>query len=164
SAGIIKNGPGNMNFFFATNTYTGQTILNGGITETGDPNALGATGPGNETIINQGATLDPFSRTLPEDIIASGTGVANNGPIDGNGGLTGNITLAGDTTIRNNFGLLTISGPIGDGGNPVTLTKIGQGTIIFSSANTYRGTTVINNGILTITDGGALGASGPGID
>ena len=165
SAGIVKNGAGNFNPF-ASNTYTGQTIINAGIVEIGDNNAPGASGAGNETIVNNGGTLDPFTRTLPEDILATGAGFVGIGAIDGAGVLTGNITLLGDTTISNNIANidLTISGPIGDGGTPVTLSKIGQGTIVFAAANTYRGQTLVNQGVLSILDGGALGLGGAGVN
>ena len=36
--------------------------------------------------------------------------------------------------------------------------KIGTGTVVFATANTYTGATFINEGILNIRNGGALGS------
>src|SRR5262249_17763794 len=45
----------------------------------------------------------------------------------------------------------------GLGANGFNLTKELTGTLVLAAANTYRGTTFINSGILTIQDAGALG-------
>jgi autotransporter-associated beta strand protein len=56
---------------------------------------------------------------------------------------------------------LTVKGVLSDNGSGHNLTKEGNGTLDLQSANTYRGTTTINNGVLTIENGQALG-TGPG--
>src|ERR1019366_732334 len=61
-----------------------------------------------------------------------------------------NLSAAAATT-------LTISGVISDAGAD-SITKIGKGTIILTNANTYRGATNIQNGILQIQNPQALGA------
>ncbi len=52
-------------------------------------------------------------------------------------------------------GDLTVSSVVGDGGNAYTLTKTGEGQLIFTSANSYGGGTNINGGVLLIQNNGS---------
>jgi fibronectin-binding autotransporter adhesin len=119
---------------------------------------------------------------------ASGSGNANNLRFEGTGmgiyltsGMTGsmdlgsggssvfgNMQLNGNMTITNDSptGTLTISAPIIDQTSARNMTKNGVGLVTFTRANTYAGTTAVNNGILRIngthTGGGTytVGAAG----
>jgi autotransporter-associated beta strand protein/T5SS/PEP-CTERM-associated repeat protein len=51
-------------------------------------------------------------------------------------------------------GDLNVSGVVSDGGNAYTLTKTGDGQLIFTGANTYSGGTNINGGVLAIDNDG----------
>src|SRR6185312_7211669 len=55
--------------------------------------------------------------------------------------------------------VLTITGIISDNGSGENLTKEGAGEVQLEAANTYRGTTFVNNGILTVGNALALGAA-----
>jgi autotransporter-associated beta strand protein len=60
--------------------------------------------------------------------------------------------------------LATASNPVfklaDNGSNVLALTKNGAGTLHLESANSYSGLTTVNTGVLRITNGGALGATG----
>src|SRR5262249_7184039 len=56
-------------------------------------------------------------------------------------------------------GTLTIAGGISDLGAGHDFSKEDRGTLIFQTANTYRGLTTIDDGILQIQDPGALGTA-----
>ena len=82
----------------------------------------------------------------------------------------GPVTLATDTTIDvADHSRLTLYGPIDDdsnlspSGSSLTVGQIGSGDtgeLVLSGNNTYRGTTYVKQGILTITNGKALGGIG----
>lgn len=80
----------------------------------------------------------------------------------GNMQLNGNMTIANDSPT----GTLTVSAPIVDLSSANNMTKNGVGLATFTRANTYGGTTTINNGTLRIngshTGGGTytVGAAG----
>ncbi|MEO6847188.1 MAG: autotransporter-associated beta strand repeat-containing protein, partial [Chthoniobacterales bacterium] len=73
-----------------------------------------------------------------------------------------NITTyaAPDTTntVGANNASTTISQPLADGATPVSLGKVGNGTIVISADNTYTGGTVIQQGTLQIGAGGTTGS------
>jgi len=77
---------------------------------------------------------------------------------------TNGITnTAGLTFGINNNGGITVSGPItgSDANNSIIIKDgTGAGKLIFSSANTYAGTTSITSGVLQVQNATALGASG----
>ncbi len=87
---------------------------------------------------------------------------------EGNVILTGNTTLnSGGTQILQNgtsTTQLTVSGNIGDVTDAAgyQITKIGQGNLILSGANTYSGLTVIQAGVITVRNPAALGATSAG--
>ena len=87
---------------------------------------------------------------------------------EGNVILTGNTTLnSGGTQILQNgtsTTQLTVSGNIGDVTDAAgyQITKIGQGNLILSGANTYSGLTVIQAGVVTVRNPAALGATSAG--
>lgn len=67
-------------------------------------------------------------------------------------GSSRNITVTANT--------LTFGGSIGEAALNLGVSKFGAGTLVFNSANTYSGTTTINNngGTLRINDAGTLGS------
>ena len=66
------------------------------------------------------------------------------------------VFLGGGTLTAGNASNTTFAGVISEAGNFV---KEGNGTLILSNNNTYTGTTTINNGILQISNGDALGTA-----
>ena len=138
--------------------------------------SLGST-VGN-TIIENGAQLliaDGSNLTTPENINVVGTGISGSGAIrnqqtSGNRIFTGTITLAGNTTFNSQdadavgpAANLIFSGVINGSGN-LTLTTSGYTGYIWldgSSANTYSGTTKIDDGqVVLVKDPGVVAIPG----
>ena len=159
AAGDVTIGSNNLGTigFHAANTYTGDTIVNGGTLSLNNVNAL------------QNSTLNTGSSGAQQ--VAFNVGGANTYNI---GGLKGADDLAiGSNTISvgSNNSSNTYSGVIS--GTDGALIKVGSGTQILTSANTYTGTTTVSNGTLfvngdqtsatgatTVENGGAFGGSG----
>src|SRR5207237_10916304 len=102
-----------------------------------------------------------------EPITLNGHGIAFNGHNTGalrntsnNNTYTGVITLNSNSTIGVDTGSsLTVAAPGGiiDGANVFSLTKELTGTLILASSDNYDGGTFVNQGILNIQHGNALG-------
>jgi len=160
SGGINKTGPGEMSLT-SSNTYTGVTTVGAGFLRLQDSSALGSTNSG--TVVSNGAVL-----ALLFDIHVGQEPLTLNGLGDfsffgalhsdfGSNSWDGPITLGTNCVISvttNDF--LNLSGAISGSGD---VSKVGPGTLIYSggTANTYSGSTFMNQGTLelskTITDG-----------
>ncbi len=165
SGGFTKAGNGLLNLT-ATNTFTGVLRVSSGVLRlnTGVLYALGAVGAGNETIVENGATLNfngaYTNSTTTENISISGVGVdglgvlVNTGASFMNSGF-GTLTLLGNSTL----GCITridIRNPVA--GNGYTLTKSGSSELAVGNAVTNCAV-VINAGNYTYMNGLALGTS-----
>jgi autotransporter-associated beta strand protein len=153
-ASLVKNGPGLLSLTNA-NTYTGATNVLAGTLHIENNAALGATAAG--TIVAAGATLEIEDATgftvTGEALTLNGTGAGGNGAlrnVNGDNVWTAPITLASNSTIQVDAGSFT-PGAIGETGGPRSLTKTGDGTLIFSAAQTYTGATEIQLGTLQLT-------------
>ncbi len=172
---LTKEGAGTLTLTNDNSAFTGPVTIdtNGGIINIQNVNALGS----NATV---GTTVDTNSQlqlqlpvvgtnTLPAvPLTLNGFGTANSGAllnVSGTNVWPGNVVL--DSSPDPNVGIilganaatsLTFGGVISDLGIGLGVTKEGKGQITFSNDNSYRGTTTINNGILTITRPLALGA------
>ena len=97
------------------------------------------------------ATFDPASGTITGiTVTAPGSGYTSAPTVTllgGNGGTTG--SAAGTATATVSIGAVSSGG----------LTKIGNGTLILTNANTYTGNTVVNAGTLMLTNSGSLASS-----
>jgi autotransporter-associated beta strand protein len=164
NAYLSKVGPGNV-IFSGANTYGGTTEVTDGRLIVHNPQALGGTTNG--TIVDLGASLQLQSSIAGEPLIINGDGPLpglnghNTGSLEsvtGNNTYSGNITLGGPSTIGVDTGsTLTITGSITDNGHNFGIAKELTGTLVLTNANSYGGGTTINQGIVNIQNGQALG-------
>ena len=147
-------GPG-LTVLTAANDYDGATVVSSGTLGLAFGGMPGSTVGG--TTIAAGAELyiEGALAVAGESLTLNGTGAGYNGSTGalsnafGDASWSGNITLNTDTTIEAGSGNnLDLSGVIGDGGNNRNLTKTGGGVLILDGANTYGGTTAVNDGTL----------------
>lgn len=128
----------------AVNSFTGDTVISGGVLVLGNSLALQAS---RLNYNNQGGTL-------------------NFGALSA--ATLGNLTGAQNLDLSNDFGgavaltvgnaqTTTYSGQLTDGiGFGASLTKTGLGTLDLSGNNTYTGTTTVNAGTLVLNTGGVI--------
>ena len=127
------------------NTYTGETAVQGGTLELGDPESLG-TG----TLDYAGGQID-----------IGGLTELTLGGLRG----SGDLLLTGDEgepivlTVGGNGETTTYSGVLSGDGD---LVKTGAGTLVLTGNNTYEGETTIEGGTLAVGNGGASGSLGTG--
>jgi autotransporter-associated beta strand protein len=162
--GLTKSGSGLLALISA-NTYSGTTVVNAGILDAQNAQALGSS---SVTINNvNGAILQ-----LDGGLVVSGSALLNLNTQTGANGLqagsgsnvwAGPITL-GDTGVR--FGaavatVLNLAGPIDSGGKPNDFRVRGQqanppGVVLLSGTNSYGGNTLVNVGVLQLGNASAL--------
>jgi autotransporter-associated beta strand protein len=135
----VSNGTVNM---LLTNSYTGPTVLDGGvlsipgIANGGSPSPIGSALPGEANIVLNGGTLaytGPTTNTDRGMTLTNGGGV-----LDITGGTV--LTLNGD-----------ITGP-----GPLTLQD--SGNVIMASINTYTNSTTIDGTMLQLNNANGAGA------
>jgi fibronectin-binding autotransporter adhesin len=148
AGGFIKAGTARLQLS-AANTFSGDAVINAGTLRLNNLNAL------------QNATLDTGSSgTQVVEFYVSGS-VASNQTFNV-GGLKGGDALAISSNMlsigANNQSTTYIGVISGTNGR---ITKVGSGTLEFSSANSYTGTTTVSAGTLLVTgtyDAAAVGA------
>ncbi len=172
---LTKTGLGTL-ILSGANTYGGQTLIQQGVLEVNNPQALGqATKTGN-TIVSAGASLELESDLQAQAVTIYGDGIEFNEHNTGalrsvanDNTYTGQLTLGSNATIGVDSGsTLTIganptlygNGNITDDGANYSLTKELTGTLVLASANTYGGPTFVNQGALRVEDDNALGSAG----
>jgi len=161
ASGIVTNsaytsyssGPGGGNLT-TVNQWTGGGTLSSGL----QSYALRISNNGNSEVLNIGAN----SFTVPNGgtILYAGGG-DNNFTVNGTGRFT---TINGNQPLHVAIyaGTLTMNGSLTSGGaNP--LAKSGAGTLVAAGANTYSGTTYVEQGALRLANNTAAGTTGGGI-
>ena len=181
---LFKSGIGTLELDAANTAYQGAINLNanGGIVQITNNDALGnntivptsADPYAGVTTVNNNAQLEVgivggANITVPENLILNGPGINNNGAVlnvSGNNTWTGLVQLDDSNVyFGSSSGNLSFSNTISDAGAGSSVTKVGFGAITFdhngtgvTEGDTYRGQTIIDNGILVITDPESLGA------
>ncbi|MNX40298.1 Antigen 43 precursor [compost metagenome] len=162
----------------ADNTYTGGTLIAGGILQLGNG---GVTGSIVGNVTNNGILAFNRSNTLTFAGAISGTGAVNQigagttvltgastytggttisaGTLQlGNGGATGSIVgnvVNSGTLVFNRSDAMTFAGAISGAG---AVNQIGSGTTVLTADNAYTGGTLISAGTLQLGDGGVTGS------
>ena len=156
SLGLNKSGTG-MVVLSGNNTYTGNTnVTTGGILRVLSNNGLGAAGAVNDVWVDAGASLQLAGALTSEDTTINGDGVSDpfilTGSIRALGGVSSlnSISVGSSASVRVDSGELRVNTlDLSSGG----LTKLGNGTLTFTSNLTS---------IPAVTfSAGALGFSGP---
>jgi autotransporter-associated beta strand protein len=158
---LTKEGTGTLVLSNDNSAFTGPITLdtNAGVLQITNAKALGDTRNGTTVLTGAQLQVKDVTGSIAENLIVNGSGVANDGALlnlAGDNVWTGTVELDSNAALGASAGSLTISGLITDLGAGHNLTKVGPGQIIFAHANNYRGTTTIDNGILTIRDPLAL--------
>ena len=141
SGNLLQEGGGTLQLD-GTNTYTGGTSVSG-ILEVTNDDALGQNGGAgvvvySELIATNGITLAPTSLTI------YGNGVNGAGALvldDGANANPGTFTIGMDSTIGVTNGSSSIETAISDDTDDYGVTIVGGGTLVYTAANTYTGTT-----------------------
>ena len=161
------------------NTYGGQTVVQQGVLQVNNPQALGAATPTGNTVVTAGAALELRSDLQLEPVTVFGNGIPFNGHYTGalrnvanNNTYTGPLTLGTNTTIGvdsgssltigSKPGVLAGTGSITDNGNNFSFDKELTGTLVLAAADTYGGTTRVVQGALQVQDPNALGGTAGG--
>lgn len=166
-------GPGTLALANTDNSFEGTVTLVGGtttVTKLADGGSNSSLGKGSSAIVLNGAVLT-YSGTTTDTTnraidMRAGTVINNNGVggqisftaanvIQGGTASARSFTLGGSNASANTFG--SIIGDSGTLSNITTFTKSGTGTWVLTGANSYTGSTVINQGILRVTGSGVLG-------
>lgn len=158
----------------AASTTTTTTVTNGGTLVVGTDDALGIGTVNLNSVTGTIRSADANARTLANPVTYS-TNFTLGSPTTGNLLFTGPVNVgsgAKDFKILN--AVTEFSGVI-SGSGTLTRSKSGPGTLIFSGANTYPGTTAVNEGtllvnntsgsgtgttVVTVAEGATLGGSG----
>jgi len=166
SPSLTKKGVGTLTLTNDNSNFSGAIDIQSGRLIMSHVDALGTAGAATTVEANAQLQIRNVGTPIGEPLILNGPGPINDGALlnfAGNSIWAGTITIDSDATFGAAAGtVLTVPGLITDLGSTVghNLTKVGPGQLIFNhvGGNTYRGQTVINNGILTIRDPQSLGA------
>ncbi len=130
---VVIGGTGTI-ILAGTNTYTGQTSVDGGVLRLGANVNLGAQATG-ATLNLSGGTL---TATATFGLYNGAAGTNNRAVVLGSGGGTFDVTGSN---------MLTVAGVVSGAGG---LTKTDSGTLILNTNETYTGATVVSGGILQV--------------
>jgi autotransporter-associated beta strand protein len=163
SSGIIKTGVGEASLSGANNNFPGAVTVNAGNLWAASNNALGNTNTP-ATLTNNGSLFLPGNVAIGlKPLILAGVG-GSQGVLTagfGSNSWAGNITLATNVMIDvYTNSTLELSGMISGPGN---LTKIDWGNLLLDGAvsNNFTGTTLLQQGSLSLSKSNGPAISGP---
>jgi fibronectin-binding autotransporter adhesin len=164
---IVKSGSGTQTFN-GPGTYTG---INNGATPTVATVSMNITGGtvavGHDTALGAGAvnlnsatgtlrSADANARTLANPVTYS-TNFTLGSPTTGNLLFTGPVNVGSGAKDFKILNAVTEFSGIISGGGTLIRSKSGPGTLIFSGANTYPGSTAVNEGTLLVNNASGSG-------
>ncbi len=171
SAGLLVTGQSDL-FLEGNNTYSGVTQVREADVYVRHQNALGATGAGNETVLNASSRL-----RLDRNLTVNETLVLNGGRIylqpDYSMTESRSVTLAGPVVLQDDYAViggasatynatLTVSGVISESGGARNLVASG---VTLAGTNTFTGDLITEQDGVTISqvaDAGVAGQMGQG--
>jgi len=170
TAGIIKNGAGNL-LLKGGGNFNGAVVINNGSVRVQNNSSLGTStvAEAQRTDIKSGAALEiDGSLTTTEFIRVAGTGLSTTGAIRAVSGTTNHnsqIAMEGTGGATVSFGVdsgavLKVAKLYSDAGRDTNFEKVGAGTLVLKAddSNGYVGNTTISGGILQVGDAGTTGA------
>ena len=133
---VIQSGSGTL-VLAGSNSYSGGTMINHGTLQVGNASALGNA---SSALTINGGELDLYGQSVTV------------GSLNGSAGAVITSGTAGSVTLTVNQGTdATYAGVIQDGSGTVALSKLGAGTLTLTGSNSYSGATIVDGGVLTIT-------------
>ncbi len=154
STGFSSNTSGSS---ISSSTYT-DTLSFGGTTNYIAYDDLAQQVPAHSLSFSNSGTVTLERKGVVNSISLGG---ASPSVTTGTGSVAINLDLSLAATVKFDIGSsMTISGLISDGTSSFGLTKIGTGTLILTGANSYKGSTNFDGGIVNVGSAGALGANG----
>jgi autotransporter-associated beta strand protein len=174
ASNLNKEGPGRLILTQPTapgNGFTGIATVDGGALQITNPAALNSS---SGIIVNAGAALElNFSNSgtvnMPgKPLILNGNGINNGGALrDVSGNANQDVWLAGPVSLNSASAIgvdintqLAVSSGI-SGAPSATLSKVGLGTLLLNTANSYQGNTLVQAGTLAVSNASALGVAPP---
>jgi autotransporter-associated beta strand protein len=161
--GLTKAGLGELALLIEDD-YEGVTTVNAGRLSVQDDMALGFS---TSIIVSAGAEIDLGDQINVglQALNIAGGGVDGQGAFKGSGtnSWAGPITLSGATTFDVAANSLTLLSGVISGGSSDSLLKNGTGGLEFNgnTANTYTGTTIVQQGTLSLSRTNATALHGP---
>jgi autotransporter-associated beta strand protein len=174
---FTKNGTTMLTLAGGVNTYSGSTIINGGIVSVatlangGSASDIGAAANSAANLVLNGGTLqlnNTSGGATSDHLFTLGTA---GGTIDDESGSSLTLNNSGAIALSGTGArTLTLTGnssdeldaSLSDNGGSTALTKAGLGTWLVKANNHNSGTVTITGGILQVGNGGATGSVGSG--
>ncbi|MDP2802551.1 MAG: autotransporter-associated beta strand repeat-containing protein [Phreatobacter sp.] len=141
---VEQKGPATTITLTGANTYSGATTISAGTLEVQNGNAIGNSSA--VTVFSGGRLVVTASETIGSLAGPGSVLLANNST----------LTTGGNNATTDFGGTISETGGIGN------LTKIGTGTLVLHTGNTYSGTTTVSVGVLQIEEDSALGTTAGG--
>ncbi len=140
---LTKLGAGTLTLT-GSNTYTGNTTINGGVLNLGVAESANVSGPLGKQLANAAGTIIFGGGTLQYS-------AANQFDYSGRFSTAASQPISIDTNSQNVTFATAVTSSSG------TLTKLGAGTLSLTASNTYTGGTTISAGTLLVSGTGVLG-------